>query len=194
RGGVWARLFRRSWSTKAAILSLAAVVVLGVAITLTNGLPVHQKVNRAAKADALVTSAALKLLALKAPGRDLAELDEPAETGPVSDTDVFDAHLSCLPPAEAIERLQVERDAMGGKVVVLAEGLQQSFSDAWRLNAHVAPVRVSSVVAHIFPVSDEGDWYGDVVEFDAKGCAMTRTLVPGGTWNSLLEAAFAGQA
>jgi hypothetical protein len=126
--------------------------------------------------------------------RDLAGLDEPAAVqAPVVGTEIFKASLGgnsgCVSPQKVLDRLQADRKVMGGKTVMLADGLQQSFADAWRREAHVSPVAVSTVVAHLF--SDEGgtDWNADVVEFDAKGCAMSRTLVPGDIWNTLLKAA-----
>ena len=71
---------------------------------------------------------------------------------------------------------------------MLTEGLQQSFSDAWRVKALVAPVKVSSIVAHLFEGPAE-EWAADVIEFDANRCAMSRTLVPSGAWNELIKAA-----
>jgi hypothetical protein len=99
------------------------------------------------------------------------------------------ASQSCLPSRQMIERLQTEQKATGGKLVLLSDGLQQSFSDVWRRKAHVEPVRVSSVVAHLFPDETGTEWNADVVEFDAKGCAMSRTFVPGEVWNALLRIA-----
>jgi hypothetical protein len=171
-----------------------AFVVSGVGVAAYATLPEHQRVNRAAKADALVSSRELERLALKVPGWDMAGVDEPASLpAPVSDTDVFDANQGCLAPSEAVRRFQSERSAVGGKVVMLVEGLQQSFSDAWRLQVHVAPVKVSSVLAHLFEGPAE-EWVADVIEFDAKQCAMSRTLVPGDAWNELIGAALGAQA
>ena len=99
------------------------------------------------------------------------------------------AGQSCLPPQKMVERLQADQEATGGKLVLLADGLQQSFSDVWRRKANVEPVRVSSVVAHLFPDETGTEWNADVVEFDSKGCAMSRTLVPGDVWNALLRIA-----
>jgi hypothetical protein len=168
------------------------LTALGAGIALYTALPEHQTVNRAAKADALVSSSDLKRLALRVPELDIAGVDEPTTIPPpLSGTDVFDANQSCVPPEEVLHRLQADQNAMGGKVVMLTEGLQQSFSDAWRLKALVAPVRVSSIVAHLF--STGTDWNADVVEFDVNRCAMSRTLVSGDVWNGLLEASRDGQ-
>jgi hypothetical protein len=135
---------------------------------------------------------------LKSHARDIAGLDEPASLqAPVSGATVFQASLgageSCLPPQKVLERLQADQKTMGGKTVMLADGLQQSFSDAWRREAHVSPVQVSTVVAHLFSDETGTEWNADVVEFDAKGCAMSRTVVPGDIWNALLKAAIGVQ-
>jgi hypothetical protein len=96
---------------------------------------------------------------------------------------------SCLPSEDVLERLETDRDATGGRLVLLSDGLQQSFSDVWRRKAHAETVPVSSIVAHLFPDETGTEWNADVVEFDARGCAMTRTLVPGDVWNALLRVA-----
>ena len=147
----------------------------------------------------LTSGKTVERVVLKAQERDIAGLEEPANLqGPVSGTKLFKASLgtdeSCLQPQKVLERLQADQKVMGGKTVMLADGLQQSFSDVWRREAHVAPVRVSSVVAHLFSDTTGSEWNADVVEFDAKGCAMSRTLVPGDIWNTLLKTAIGVQA
>ena len=106
---------------------------------------------------------------------------------------IFKASLgsgeSCLPQQNVLDHLQADEKSMGGKTVMLADGLQQSFSDVWRREAHVAAVHVSSVVAHLFADDTGTDWSADVIEFDAQGCAMSRTIVPGDIWNALLKTA-----
>jgi hypothetical protein len=189
RGGLLARSSPPHFT---AFISVVALTVLGVGIGLYTAESEHQRVNREAKADALVSSSELKLLALKVPERDIAGIDEPTTfAGSVSGTDLFDANHSCVPPEEVLHRFQADQNTMGGKVVMLTEGLQQSFSDAWRLKAAVAPARVSSVVAHVFSIGT--DWNADVVEFDVNRCAMSRTLVSGDVWNELLVASRDGQ-
>jgi hypothetical protein len=151
-------------------------------------------VNRTAKADALVSSRDLKALALKVPGSDPSGLDEPPSLeAPVGDIDVFDTNQSCVAPEDAVQHFQSEQGAVGGKIVMLTEGLQQSFSDAWRVKTHVSPVKVSSILAHLFEGPAE-QWAADVIEFDAKKCAMSRTLVPGEAWNELIRTALGVQA
>ena len=191
---LWARSSPSSRTAKATFMSIGALTVLAIATVLYSALPTHQAVNRAHKADALVSSSELKQLALKIPERDLAGMDEPSMLqAPVSDTDVFDTNQSCLAPEKAVQRFQSEQSDVGGRVVLLAEGLQQSFSDAWRIKIHVTPVKVSSILAHLFEGPAE-QWVADVIEFDANKCAMSRTLVPGETWNELIGVALGAQA
>ena len=186
-------LARSSPFQSLAFSAIVALTILGAGIALYTALPKNQRVNRAAKADALLSSSELKRLALEVPQRELAGIDEPtALQEPVSDTEVFGANQSCMPPEQAIEHLQAERDAIGGKIVVLADGLQQSFSDEWRVRAHVAPVKVSSIVVHLFE-GPANEWAADVIEFDGKSCAMSRTLVPSSAWNELIQAALDGR-
>jgi hypothetical protein len=147
------------------------------------------------------SQAALKTVervALKSHRLDIAGLDEPSTLqAPVTGANLFDASLAsgpkCMPQEKVLERLQADQKTMGGKTVMLADGLQQSFSDAWRREAHVTPVQVSSVVAHLFSDASGSDWSADVVEFDATGCAISRTLVPGDIWNALLRSAIGVQ-
>jgi hypothetical protein len=146
----------------------------------------------------LTVAKAVERVMLKSDHRDIAGLDEPANLqAPVSGASVFKASLgngeTCLIPQKVLERLQADQKTMGGKTVMLADGLQQSFADVWRREAHVAPVRVSTVVAHLFSDATGTEWNADVVEFDAKGCAMSRTLVPGDIWNTLLKTAIGVQ-
>ena len=174
-------------------IAVVALTVSGAGIVLFAALPEHQRVNRAAKADALVNSRALKQLALNIPGRDLAGIDEPTMVpAPVNVTDVFGTNQSCLAPEKVLHRFQADQKVIGGKVVLLSDGLQQSFSDAWRVKAHVAPVKVSSILAHLFEGPAE-QWAADVVEFDVNNCAMSRTLVSSDVWNTLLKASRDGQ-
>lgn len=146
----------------------------------------------------LTAEKSIERIAPKPVDRDIAGLEEPANLqAPVRTTTIFKASVgtgeSCLIPQKVLERLQADQKVMGGKTVMLADGLQQSFADVWRREAHVAPVKVSSVVAHLFSDATGSDWNADVVEFDASGCAMSRTLVPGDIWNALLKTAIGVQ-
>jgi hypothetical protein len=174
-------------------MSVVALTALGAGIALFAALPEHQRVNRAAKADALVSARELKQLALNIPGRDPAGMDEPTTIpAPINETDVFGTNQGCLAPEKVLHRFQADQNVIGGKVVLLIDGMQQSFADAWRVKAHVAPVKVSSILAHLFEGPAE-QWAADVIEFDANRCAMSRTIVSGDVWNTLLKASRDGQ-
>ena len=186
---MWRPLLARLSTSQTAFIAVVALTVLGTGIALYTALPEHQRVKWGGQGRPLVSSSEIKRLALKAPEGDLAGIDEPTTIeAPVSVTDVFGTNQSCLAPEDVVHRFQADQNVMGGKVVMLTEGLQQSFSDAWRLKALVAPVKVSSIVAHLFEGPAE-EWAADVIEFDANRCAMSRTLVPSGAWNELIKAA-----
>ncbi|MBN8996216.1 MAG: hypothetical protein J0H94_13405 [Rhizobiales bacterium] len=124
---------------------------------------------------------------------DAATIDRDGAPVPVSGTVsqmfavAFGESTACLSRDQVVVQLQGQAKAYGGQVVVLEDGLEQSFADQWRRETHVPTVKVSGVVAHLFGDRKGGDWAADVIEFDKTGCAMSRTLVPGDTWTSLLK-------
>ena len=81
-------------------------------------------------------SKSLERVLPKTADRDIAGLEEPAHLqAPVRTTAIFKASLSrgesCLPQQKVLERLQADQKTMGGKTVMLADGLQQSFADVY---------------------------------------------------------------
>lgn len=125
---------------------------------------------------------------------DAATIDDDVAPVPVSGTvsqmfAVAFGDKACLSRDDVVSQLSGEAKHYGGQVVVLEDGLEQSFADQWRREAHVPTVKVSSVVAHLFGDRHEGDWSADVIEFDPQGCAMSRTMVPGDVWNDILKGA-----
>jgi hypothetical protein len=124
---------------------------------------------------------------------DAATIDDEGIPVPVSGTIsqmfavAFGDSKSCLTRDDVVAQLSGQAKSFGGQVVVLEDGLEQSFADQWRREAHVPTVRVSSVVAHLFGDREEGDWQADVIEFDGQGCAMSRTVVPGDIWTDILK-------
>lgn len=115
---------------------------------------------------------------------------------PVIATDLFRAEKSkdCMSGDAVVARFEGEVSTAGGRVFVLADGLEQAFADAWRYQADVGPVAVSSVVAHLFKAPDGAGYMVDVVEIDGAGCAMSRTILSGGDWNMLLKNAMGAVA
>lgn len=115
---------------------------------------------------------------------------------PVTGSDLFRAEKSkdCMSSEAVVARFEGETAAIGGRVFVLADGLEQSFADAWRYQADMSPVAVSSVVAHLFQDPGGAGYMVDVVEIDGAGCAMSRTMLSGGDWNMLLKNAMGAEA
>ena len=110
---------------------------------------------------------------------------------PVTDAALFVSETAgaCVTADEVVTRLQADRAAIGGETVMLADGLEQAFADAWRRQVELTPVSVSTVVAHVFKRDAASAAAVDVVEIDNAGCAMTRTILSGDEWAHLLQAA-----
>ena len=60
KGALWVRSSPSSMTAKATFVSVAALMVLAAATALYSALPTHQAINRADKADALVSLTELK--------------------------------------------------------------------------------------------------------------------------------------
>src|SRR5262249_21854833 len=83
-----------------------------------------------------------------------------------------------------------ESDLKAGNVKLLAGELPQLFSDRWRRSLHMPTVAVSAVVAQPLDLTRLGGGETmDVTEFDARGCAFSRTLIPLGVFAEMLRAA-----
>lgn len=94
---------------------------------------------------------------------------------------------ACMTGDAVISSLEADKAILGGETVMLADGLEQSFADAWRRQLDLNPVPVSTVIAHVFGGEAAKDAMVDVVEFDAAGCAMSRTLISGDEWIAILR-------
>jgi hypothetical protein len=101
--------------------------------------------------------------------------------------DASGAIAGCVSDTEVIRHLEDDRLQFGGETVMLADGLDQAFADAWRQQIDMEQVAVSDVLAHVFGEGD--DVAVDVVELDANGCALSRTLLSEDDWNYLLRRA-----
>ena len=120
--------------------------------------------------------------------------DDTAGVIPVVSNDLFVARDgapagACLSQDEVLNNLTLDVAKDGGKTYVLGDGLDQAFANAWRSGASIAPVKVSGIVAHIFHDKGGSEWAADVIEIGADGCAISRTLLPGDQWSSLLKTA-----
>ena len=106
------------------------------------------------------------------------------ELGP----DFNPARETCVPAPQVLAIFAREIEMVGGEILTLPGQVQQDFADQWRQTAGLTTVDVSRVLAHFVPGQD-GDAIVDVVEIDAKGCALSRTLLTGMEWVSLVQAA-----
>src|ERR1700730_18317983 len=80
-------------------------------------------------------------------------------------------------------------DLKSGNVKLLAGELPQLFSDNWRRRLRMPTIRVSAVVAQPIDLSPLGGGAAlDVTEFDADGCAFSRTIMPAAMWGEMLRA------
>lgn len=93
----------------------------------------------------------------------------------------------CLDDAAVIHHLDAERTRLGGEMVMLADGLHQAFADEWRRQVDARPVAVSGVFAHLFGAKEAP--MVDVIELDARGCVLSRTILSGDDWHFLLSRA-----
>jgi hypothetical protein len=95
------------------------------------------------------------------------------------------APATCLPVAQILGIFALDVEAVGGEILALSDGLEQDFADQWRQAVGLSPVDVAQVFAHVVPTGD-GDAIVDVVEVDAEGCALSRTLLSETDWLTLL--------
>jgi hypothetical protein len=118
------------------------------------------------------------------------DFDAAVPATPVSGVPLFEAtqaaaDRACMTGDEVVERLKADQDDIGGETVMLSNGLEQAFADTWRREVEAKPVVVTNVIAHIF---DDANGAGvvDVIEFDATGCAMSRTILSVEDWDAIL--------
>ena len=93
---------------------------------------------------------------------------------------------ACMDRDRVVSAFLADKAEFAGQTVEIIPGRDQAFSNEWRDQTGIAKVAVSGVVGHMF--QDGGEWTIDVVEFDERGCAMSRTLLPNTIWTTLIEA------
>lgn len=120
------------------------------------------------------------------PHADAATLPAPVSGVPLFVADASGHVPACVTAAEVIRQLDADRDRFGGETVRLERGLDQAFADEWRRDTGSKPVTVSAVFGHVFGADDT---MVDVIEIDARGCALSRTLLSGDDFELLLARA-----
>jgi len=109
---------------------------------------------------------------------------------PVTGNDLFvgqDAINSCMSRDRVVDQLLADQTDLGGRTVKVSDNRFQAFADTWRDLSGMTKVELSGIVGHIFFDESVEEWTVDVVEFDAAGCAMSRTLMSGTLWTALLR-------
>ena len=86
---------------------------------------------------------------------------------------------ACIERDQVIGVLYADQTDIGGQTVAILDGRDQAFADTWRDWVGLERVEVSGVVGHTYLDRGKQEWMVDVVEFDASGCAMSRTPVVG---------------
>jgi hypothetical protein len=109
---------------------------------------------------------------------------------PASGSDLFiveDGKAACVDRDQVVSMLLADQAELGGRTVKVTDDRMQSFADTWRDRTGLSRIVVSGVVGHIFFDENDAEWTVDVTEFDAAGCAMSRTLLPAALWSDLLR-------
>jgi hypothetical protein len=106
----------------------------------------------------------------------------------------FGTKAECVPIGTVARQMLLDEHRVGGRTLALTDGIDQAFADQWRRMAHAAPVKVKVVLAHGFTVGEAAsDVVIDTVEFDEHGCAISRTLLRGTAWDTILHGVASGQ-
>jgi hypothetical protein len=92
----------------------------------------------------------------------------------------------CVVPSSIAVKMQSGQVFLGGRIIALVDGADQSFADRWRLFTRQDSVDVSLIMAHGFASPITGRTVLDVVEFDESGCAFSRTLISGEAWDIIV--------
>jgi hypothetical protein len=92
----------------------------------------------------------------------------------------------CIVPETILATMRADQAFLGGRTIALIEGADQNFVDQWRVLTQSDLVEVSLVLAHGFASPLNAQVLIDVVEFDTSGCALSRTLLPGESWNRIV--------
>jgi hypothetical protein len=96
----------------------------------------------------------------------------------------------CVAQQTVAERMLGEEDADGGKTLALTDGMDQDFADEWRVLINVPKVEVRVVLAHgLESPRQRSATIIEVVEFDASGCAISRTRLSGAEWDRIVDGA-----
>ena len=100
----------------------------------------------------------------------------------------FGTKSECVPVGTVARQMLLDQHKVGGRTIAMTQGMDQAFADQWREMANMPSVKVKVVLAHGFSVgSARSDVVVDTVEFDERGCAISRTLLKSAAWDAILH-------
>jgi hypothetical protein len=86
----------------------------------------------------------------------------------------------------ALRTLARSKNEVGGRIVALFGGPDQSLADLWRGLFGKKPVAVSLILAHGFTRPPGSLEYVELIEFGIDGCALSWTFISGRQWNAII--------
>jgi hypothetical protein len=117
------------------------------------------------------------------------DYDETPVPEPVMGDELFIAAAGadgCVDRNAVAAQFLADQAEIGGRTFDFVSGRGQKLADLWRDRTGVGRIAVSSIMTHVFFDRGADEWTADQVEFDAGGCAISRTLLPGAAWAELL--------
>ena len=92
----------------------------------------------------------------------------------------------CVERDAVAARFLADRDEIGGQVFDFGGDRGQKLADLWRDRTGAGRISVSGIMTHLFFDRSADEWTADQVEFNAAGCAISRTLLPSAAWSELV--------
>jgi len=92
----------------------------------------------------------------------------------------------CVGRDAVAARFLTDRDEIGGQIFDFGGDRGQNLADLWRDRTGAGRILVSGIMTHLFFDRSADEWTADQVEFNAAGCAISRTLLPSAAWNELV--------
>jgi len=107
---------------------------------------------------------------------------------PVIGDELFIAEAAtdgCVDRNVVAAQFLTDQAEIGGQTFDFVGDRGQRLADLWRDRTGTGRIAVSSIMTHFFFDRSADEWTADQVEFDAAGCAMSRTLLPSAAWSEL---------
>jgi len=92
----------------------------------------------------------------------------------------------CVDRDAVAAQFLTDRDEIGGQIFDFVGDSGQKLADLWRDRTGAGRISVSGSMTHLFFDRSADEWTADQVEFNAAGCAISRTLLPSAAWSELV--------